>query len=139
MRKLNAIHVALGLVQIKPEVCANGQLLRTVSKHTYAQLWTLKVSQNRNRAAQLYFNPAYDFVANPDLVMTSVAHVQTKNVCTSFVQSLDRLIIVRCRTKGCYDFYISLAFHACSPDVFGAMLAVTLPFDLIAYFHSINN
>ena len=114
MWQTNAGRIAGGLIQIEPERCANLKVRPFALKNTNAELRPLKVGQNTNRPAGFVLDFPDDPVLLTDLLVAAVAHVQTKDIRTCFMQCTDHLACLRGRPKGGHDLYIAQTSHICS-------------------------
>ena len=113
MGELHARLVAWGVTQIETEALTNCQVFSVIiSKHTNAEFWSLKVSQNSNWPPCFLFNLTNNAVPLADFRMFAMAHVQSKYVCTRIKQRAYCLLVAGSRTKGGNDLYIALTSHA---------------------------
>ena len=111
MRQTDPIDVAFGGVEVKTEFRAFLEVFGAILEYAATQLWPLKVGEDADRAVQVAFKVADGLVANANVVVAAVAHVQAEDIGAGFEQVLYNLVCRRRRAQRGHDLHISHPAH----------------------------
>ena len=111
MRKENAGVVAGRVLIVERKGLAGLQIDLAFGKLANAQLGTLQVSENTDRAAATAFDGANALNDRTHHIMAGMAHVDAEQVCAGFMKLLDHLLRRGGRPERGEDFDFSVASH----------------------------
>ena len=109
--QLHAIHIAIGIVQIKTEGRTRYQFFFSIGKNTNAQFGALQVGKDGNRAIEVFFDLANNRMAHLNFCVITVRHVQAEHICAGLVQCTDHRVVIRSGAKCGDNFHVAVASH----------------------------
>src|SRR5690606_15426024 len=123
MRKMDTMLITERFVVIEGEGLAGNEIDLTIPELPNAQLWTLKISQNANRAAQFLFHIANALDEGAHQVMVGMTHIDAEHIRACLKQLADDGFLTRRRTQRGENLDLAVALH-------GLFVPVTVGFSV---------